>query len=387
MARIKYEPKSVRELLTEMKDTSDLMIDLAYAALLFESDEIADRVHELEGRMDELMYRIRIIAAVSARNIREAERITSILQVASAAEEISDATGDMADLIRRDINIHPVVREALAKADEKLAKIGVAKGSVLAGKKFFELKLPSSTGVWVLAIKRGREWIAGPDRELEVLAGDVLIARGPLDGIGILSRMAGGPREVPSIPKHLLPIGKTLAEMRDLSCTMVDMAYSSLLLRSKPIAEEVRELEEQFDKLNYKIWLAALRAARRERDVARLNSVLQVARCMERVADAADLMVDIVLRKVRLHPVFEQAIAESDEGITRIGISGRSPLANRTLGELNLWTTAGAYVLMIKRGKRYIFNPSRRVRVRVGDSLIVRGTRFGVKKLRRLAAS
>jgi uncharacterized protein with PhoU and TrkA domain len=387
VAKIKYEPKSVRELLTEMKDTSDLMIDLAYAALLFESDEIADSVHELEGRMDELMYRIRTIAAISARNVREAERITGILQVASAAEEISDATGDMVDLIRREIDIHPVVREAIAKADEKLAKIGVAKGSVLGGKKFFELKLPSSIGVWVLAIKRGREWIVGPSRELEVLAGDVLIARGPLDGIGILSRMAGGPRETPSIPKHFLPIGKALAEMRDLSCTMVDMAYSSLLLRSKPIAEEVRELEERFDKLNYKIWLAALRAARRERDVARLNSVLQVARCMERVADAADSMVDVVLRKVRLHPVFEQAIAESDEGITRIGISRRSPLVNRTLGELNLWTTAGAYVLMIKRGKRYIFNPSRRVRVRAGDSLVVRGTRFGVRKLRRIAAS
>ena len=117
MEKMEYRPKSVRELLTEMKDVSDLMVDLAYASLLFESKEIAERVHELEARMDELMYRIRIIAAVAARNVKEAQKITGILQVASAAEAMSNATGDIADLILRGINIHPIVREAIAKAD------------------------------------------------------------------------------------------------------------------------------------------------------------------------------------------------------------------------------------------------------------------------------
>lgn len=142
-----FKPRSVRELLTEMKDVSDLMIDLAYAAVLFESDELADRVHELETRMDGLMYHIRTIAAVVTRNVHEARKITGILQVAGAAEAISNATGDIADLVRRGIDIHPVVRDALRMADEKIAWVEVSKDSILVGKRFYDLKLPSDIGV------------------------------------------------------------------------------------------------------------------------------------------------------------------------------------------------------------------------------------------------
>jgi uncharacterized protein with PhoU and TrkA domain len=174
--------------------------------------------------------------------------------------------------------------------------------------------------------------------------------------------------------------------MRDLSSVMVDMAYSSILLGSREAAEWVRELEEKFDKLNYKLWLATLRAARRERDVAKLNSVLQVVKCMEKISDAADSIADVVLRGVELHPVFAQALAQADEQIAKVEVSEGSSLAGRTLGKLNLWSTVGAYVLIIKRGKIYIFNPGMRTRIRAGDSLIVRGSALGVQKLKEMAA-
>jgi uncharacterized protein with PhoU and TrkA domain len=383
--KIEYKPKSVRELLTEMKDISDLMIDLAYASLLFEDREIAGRVREMETRMDELMYRIRVIAAVAARNVEEAKKITGILQVASAAEAISNATGDMADLVLRGIDVHPVVREAIARADEKVAKIEVQEGSMLAGKRLFELKLPSSIGVWILALRRDGSWTV-PTKETEATAGDVLLARGPNDGINTLSKMAGL-RGVAGLGRGGLPlIRDTLAKMRDLSSVMVDMAYSSILLGSREAAEWVRELEEKFDKLNYKLWLATLRAARRERDVAKLNSVLQVVKCMEKISDAADSIADVVLRGVELHPVFAQALAQADEQIAKVEVSEGSSLAGRTLGKLNLWSTVGAYVLIIKRGKIYIFNPGMRTRIRAGDSLIVRGSALGVQKLKEMAA-
>lgn len=385
MEKVEYRPKSVRELLTEMKDVSDLMVDLAYASLLFESKEIAERVHELEARMDELMYRIRIIAAVAARNVKEAQKITGILQVASAAEAMSNATGDIADLILRGINIHPVVREAIAKADEKLAKIEVADGSMLAGQKLLELKLPSNIGVWIMASKRGKSWSVPPTSDMEALPGDILIARGPRDGIECLCKMAGAQKIAPVMGEGLTAIRCSLSAMRDLSSVMVDMAYSSILLGSREVAEWVRELEEEFDKLNYKLWLAALRAAKQERDVERLNSVLQVVKCMEKISDAADSIADVVLRGVELHPVFARAIAEADERIAKVDVSLNSPLVNKTLGKLNLWATMGAYVLMIKRGKHYIFDPGMKVRVMAGDSFVVRGSYFGVEKLRKAA--
>ena len=381
-----FKPRSVRELLTEMKDVSDLMIDLAYAAVLFESDELADRVHELETRMDGLMYHIRTIAAVVTRNVHEARKITGILQVAGAAEAISNATGDIADLIRRGIEIHPVVCDALQMADEKIAWVEVAKDSTLAGKKFYELKLPSSIGIWTFAIKRGKSWIVPPLRDTEVRAGDALIVKGPPDGITILCKMAGARREVWAPKRRLPSIRNALAEMRDLSSLMVDMAYSSILLGSREIAEEVIEVEERFDKLNYKLWIATLIATKRERNVARLNSLLQMVRSMERISDAAGSIADVVIRRVGLHPVFARALAEADEQIGRADVAKRSEFVGKSMGELNIWTSMGVYVLMIKRGARYMFDPGRRVRIRVGDSLIVRGSRRGVQKVKKAAA-
>lgn len=386
MARIEYEPRSVRELLTEIKDVSDTMIDLAYAGLLFESKEIAGQVRGLENRMDELMYHIRIIATLSARSADDAEKISGVLQIANAVEMISNATGDLADLILRDIDVHPVVQDALRKADEKITRVRAARGSLLTSKKLSQLRLPSSVGVWVLAIKRDRKWMLDPSPRTRLKAGDTLIAVGSEEGIDTLHEMAGVSKPSWAVGRRLRRLRDTLAGMRDLDCMLVDMAYSSVLFRSRDVAEEVREMEEKFDKLNYEVWLAVLRAAKRERDVAQLNSVLQVAKCLERISDAADSIADVVLRRVELHPVFEQALEESDEKIARVRVSKRSPLANRTLGKLDLWPRMGAFVLMVKRGRHYMFNPGRGTTVRPGDSIIISGSHLGVKNLEKVAA-
>lgn len=385
MEKLAYKPKSVRELLTEMKDTSDLMIDLAYATVLFKNEGLADQVRKLEARMDELMYNIRTIAAVVTRNVREAKKITGILQVAGAAETISNAAGDIADLVRRGIDIHPVICEAFQIASEKIAWVEVAKGSALADKKFYELKLPSSIGVWTFGIKRGKSWIISPPSDTEIRAGDALIAKGPSDGIAALCRMAGARVEARVLKGELPSIRNALAEMRDLSSLMVDIAYSAILLGSREVAKEVREIEEKFDKRTYKLWLATLKAARKERNVARLSSLIQIIRCMEWISDAADSIADIVIRRMELHPVFAQALAESDEQIGRADVTKKSDFVGKSLKELNPWASMGVYVLMIKREDRYLFDPPRRTRIRAGDSLIVRGTQRGVQKAKRAA--
>ncbi len=175
-----YKPRSVRELLTEMKDTSDLMVDLAYAVLLYESEELANLVHSLEKKMDELMYTIRIMAAVAARNVREAHKITGILQVASSAEAISNATGDMADLIRMGIGIHPVIKDALRAADEKIVMVEVSAGTSLGErlKLFIELAPPEIRREHLRALgARIREWrvVDGEQPEPEVVEGQLQI--------------------------------------------------------------------------------------------------------------------------------------------------------------------------------------------------------------------
>lgn len=176
--------------------------------------------------------------------------------------------------------------------------------------------------------------------------------------------------------------------MRDLSDIAVDLAYSALMLGSSEVAEEVREMEEFFNKFNYKAWLDTLKiAARLRSDIPRLNSVLQMVKCMEKISDAADSIVDVVLRKIELHPVFAKALSETLERICRVTISDGSRFVGKTLEELNLWGTVGVYVLVIKRGGQHIITPGGDVRLKPGDVLTVRGSFEGIEKFEKEAFS
>ena len=56
------EPKTVKELLVELKDASELMVDLAYAAVFFNEEKLAREVDRLEERMNGQLRRLRIMA-------------------------------------------------------------------------------------------------------------------------------------------------------------------------------------------------------------------------------------------------------------------------------------------------------------------------------------
>jgi uncharacterized protein with PhoU and TrkA domain len=299
------------------------------------------------------------------------------------AEAISNATGDIADLILHRRKIHPLAREALASADEKLAKIEVGDKAQILNKRLWDLRLPSTIGVWIPALKSEKHWLVPPTKNTEIKVGDLLIIKGPQDGIRALRKLADVKEEKLKFHVKFPRICRTLAEMRDMSGMIVDLAYFSLLLNSKEIAQEAKELQEKFNHMSRALWLNILQAAKVERDLEGLRGVLQLARSMERISGATEGILGIVLEEVELHPIFAQALSESDEQVSRIDIGENSAFVGRSLKELNLWATTGAYVLMIKRGKRNMVDPSRRIKIKAGDSLIIRGSLLGVKKVKK----
>lgn len=181
-SEISFKDISVRELLTLMKDDSELIADLAYAAMVFENEELAEEVHKLESEMDRMMYQIRLKSMLGARSRRDAEQLSGLLQVASAAEQISDAAEDMVDLLESDLELKPLLPHLLQEADEKVFTLQIEEGSDLAGKTLGELRLESITGIRVIAIRHDREWLHGPDGKTELRADDLLIVRGHEEG-------------------------------------------------------------------------------------------------------------------------------------------------------------------------------------------------------------
>ena len=192
LEKIKYKPIPVRDLLVEMKDLSELMIDLAYSAALFNSRGLAEEVIELEKRVDTLAYILDMNAMIAARDAKDAESLVGVSVVATAADKISDAAGDIAAITLRGIGVHPLVREVFEKVEERLTRVEVKRGSVLAKKKLGELELAAKMGVDIIAVRRNEDWIINPGDGERIDEGDVLIARGAPLGTKDLEGLAEG---------------------------------------------------------------------------------------------------------------------------------------------------------------------------------------------------
>jgi uncharacterized protein with PhoU and TrkA domain len=192
LEKIEYKPMPVRDLLVEMKDISELMIDLAYSAALFHSRELAEDVLELEEHVDTLAYILGMNAMLAARDAEDAEALVGVSVVAAAANKISDAAADIAAIVLQEIGIHPIVREAFQKVEERLARTEVKPSSILVGQKLGELELAAKIGVDIIAIRRGKEWIINPKEDDAVDKEDVLVARGAPLGIEEFKGLADG---------------------------------------------------------------------------------------------------------------------------------------------------------------------------------------------------
>lgn len=192
---IEYEPKSIRELLKEMKNISELIVDLAYSAILFNSKEIAEEVRYLEVRMDKLNYDIRITAMLAARNTEDAEKMAGILQIAQASNTISNAAGDMVKLLAYKLN-HPILPHLIKESDEIIRKMSIDEKSSAVNKTISELRISSETGVRILAIRRKSRWIYAPKGSVVLKKGDILICIGPEEGMNQLRELLKGKIEV-----------------------------------------------------------------------------------------------------------------------------------------------------------------------------------------------
>ncbi|MDH5770854.1 MAG: potassium channel protein [Candidatus Bathyarchaeota archaeon] len=192
LEKIKYKPVSVREVLIEMKDLSELMIDLAYSATLFNSRDLAEEVLELEERVDNLAYLLHMNTMLAARDAEDAEEFVGICKVATATNKISDAAADIAYLVIWGIGLHPIVREAFGAVQERLMRSEAKSTSIIVSKSLGELELAARIGVDIIAIRRGKEWIINPSEGEKIVESDILIARGAPHGVEKLKQLADG---------------------------------------------------------------------------------------------------------------------------------------------------------------------------------------------------
>src|SRR6266550_7637946 len=148
------QPRNVKDLLTEAKDVSELMVDLAYAAVFFNEEDMAEEVEELEERMDGYLRRLREVAMLAARSPEDAEAMAGVLHIAGAIEKIGDAASDMARVVQARLGIPDALRPDLRHADEIVGRVKVRENAPAVGRSLRELTLPTETGMWLIAVRR-----------------------------------------------------------------------------------------------------------------------------------------------------------------------------------------------------------------------------------------
>ena len=173
----------------ELKNTSELMIDLAYSSLIFNSKELAEEVQRLEEYVDKLHTDFELLALTSGFRKEEASGFLGLIRLGVATEKIADAAAEMAEVVLRGIEPHPVLKLAIREAEETVTQACVTEGSSLIGKTLKEARVPEETGMWILAVKRGEKSLR-PKPDLRIQLGDILLASGYSEGVEDLKKTA-----------------------------------------------------------------------------------------------------------------------------------------------------------------------------------------------------
>jgi uncharacterized protein with PhoU and TrkA domain len=185
--------KSVEDLMLEIKDKSELMVDLAYSSLLYDNETIAKEVYDLEDNVDDLYKNLqkKTIENVENKKLGLRDALT-VLRLAEVGENIADAAQEIADVELRDVELHPILKLSIRESDVVFTRVQVKDKSVLASKTLGELKLASETGMMVIAMRHGDRWLYGPTKKTRIDSGDILFAKGPEDGEKHLINLASG---------------------------------------------------------------------------------------------------------------------------------------------------------------------------------------------------
>ncbi len=175
--------KDIEEIVLEIKDKSELMVDLAYSSILYDNKTISEEVYELENVIDNLYQKLQRKSLEDVKKgAHKIEDALVLLRIAHAGEQIADAAQEIADVELRDVELHPILKLSIRESDVVFTRVEVEPESILCGKTLGELKLASETGMMIIAMRHKEKWLYGPNKNTKIDSHDILYAKGPQDG-------------------------------------------------------------------------------------------------------------------------------------------------------------------------------------------------------------
>lgn len=186
---------TVKDLLEEIKNMSELMLDLAYSSLFFKNKEIAEEVIISFDKLEDLEERIYTHLFAASRGQGDVSLI-SVIEIVESAKNVAVAARNLAEMVVEDKELHPVIHEALEETDETVERVTISAKSILAGKNLKELNLGTEVGITVVGIRRGEgrghRWVFRPRGSSTFEPGDIVIGVGSHASCEKLKGLASG---------------------------------------------------------------------------------------------------------------------------------------------------------------------------------------------------
>jgi uncharacterized protein with PhoU and TrkA domain len=177
--RLHWE-KITRDLVT-LKDTSEMMMDLAYSALLLNSNYLAEEVMSLEEQMDQLHIDFQCEVLSKTEEETNPRELLGVIRMGNVTERIADAASEIAEVVLRGGEPHPILSMVIQDAEETVEHVTVSKDSMVVGKTLKQAQIADETGMWVLFIRRGSRWMR-PTPSTRLEPGDLVVASGYSEG-------------------------------------------------------------------------------------------------------------------------------------------------------------------------------------------------------------
>jgi uncharacterized protein with PhoU and TrkA domain len=165
-------------------DISETMIELALAALFFNSYEVAEDIIEMEALMDGLNINFEKNLLDFAHLVDSPRDLTGIMRIVFSCELIADAAAHLAETILEGFEPHIIIQKAIEETSEIVVRETLSADSYFKNKKYDELQEQRyKRGFHIIALKRKDKWIYSFKSDLRFEVGDLLIGLGPKESV------------------------------------------------------------------------------------------------------------------------------------------------------------------------------------------------------------
>lgn len=382
------KPMNVKEVLSEIKDTIELMLDLAYSSILFNERYFGQEVMELEEFVDELIYKAGAMLMRAARGLTMSEELAKVLKILTVADKIAEAASDIAEIQLTGVDLPSHFLKTLNLLEETLVCVNIEENSSACGKSVKEIE--EETKMTIIAVRHEGHWIINPPEDLRLVVSDRIVAKGPFEALEDFELFLVGKHEVfPPIeelkePEEMREIRKMIVEMKNYAELGVDLAYSSLIFRSKDVANEVMMLEAKVDTLRRDLEEKVLKHAKVAKNIEALVGILRIAWSCERISDAAQELAEVAITSDFIHSILAEAVEESEEVIVRIQLPQDSSILGRSIGELDLEGETGVQIVAIRKAvdNKWIYHPKGDSSLDANDVIIAKGSEENISSLK-----